>query len=293
MMHRLLWAVLALALPGIARAQQGRTLVYESPAGAPPARIRVGPRLGAGASAFTHEGTWMGSGGKVALKILRPNRVATHQERLEQEGKLLLRLGNAHPALLHAYGFAHFADRQAGDPRRVLVLEYVRGQQLPGARRDPHWAARITLQLLRALRALHRRGYRHNDLHIGNLRMVLGHSETLKLLDLGTATPIEVAHKRPQRLHPYLAPEVAQDAPFTTAGSVASDIYSAGAFYLWLTTGAKPWRDQIANLPDVVRWRGGQPIRLREVIATAMAQNPTRRYQSAQAFLDDLRLFVS
>ena len=159
---------------------------------------------------------------EVALKLI-PENAPDAASPVVEEGRLLARV--RHPNVLTVHG----AERIDG--RVGIWTEYVRGETLAAeiARRGPVSAveaARIGIEICRALVAVHGAGLLHRDVKAQNIlrdstgRIVLG--------DFGTGIEIDehagITEPQIAGTPLYLAPEIFEHRPAT----VGSDLYSVG-----------------------------------------------------------------
>jgi serine/threonine protein kinase len=163
---------------------------------------------------------------EVALKLVPEDATESVSSPVVEEGRLLARI--RHPNVMAVYG----AERIDG--RVGIWTEYVRGETLAEevARRGPllpEEAARIGIEVCRALGAVHEAGLLHRDVKAQNIlrdatgRLVLG--------DFGTGVEVDehagVAEPPIAGTPLYLAPELFEHHPAT----VGSDLYSAGSIF--------------------------------------------------------------
>lgn len=252
---------------------------------------------------------------RAALKRLRAGRDgAAIFARFAQERALLMRL--EHPNI------ARFLDAGSEvDGTPWLVMERVDGLPLLGAcaeRRIP-LPRRLDLfvQLCRAVRHAHQHSIVHRDIKPSNVLVTAdGH---LKLLDFGIAKLVDadgavqsswsVATTDGPMTPQYAAPEQLRGQPVSTF----TDVYGLGTVLYELLCGQRPYAHAGDTSPVVcARVLGDEPCRppsvaladtpgLRGVVArhqvegdldaialTALARDPSRRYASVDALLDDL-----
>jgi tRNA A-37 threonylcarbamoyl transferase component Bud32 len=236
-----------------------------------------------------------------AIKVVRQQDVrADARRRFVEEAQRLASVD--HPNVVKVYAI----EEHDGGIR--LVLEYVKGQTLEQFLTEngpfsPHEAARIGIDLCRALAALHAKDLVHLDVKTGNV--MRGERGRIVLLDFGLARPRAknasgAAEDTPLcGSPPYMAPEM-----FGGRGEVGprADVYSLGVTLYRCATGRYPYRferneelvDAIIEgrrvpiaevLPDV-------PAEFAALLERAMATDPTRRFESAGAFEAALRAFV-
>ncbi len=232
------------------------------------------------------------AGRRLALKLLRPSLVQDPRvlERWQREARLLAEI--RHPNLIRSFGTLEVGGRPG------LLLEYIPGESLREHLREGPiaWeeAARIGVQVARALEGLHRHGAVHRDVKPHN---ILLHPERGAVLaDLGlvrrredpTLTRQGVALGSPA----YMSPEQARDP--RDVGPEA-DLYSLGATLHHALGGKPPFlgagvgevihrvlHQEPEALPESV------PTPLQRVIATALAKERERRYSRVRDLRTDL-----
>ena len=174
---------------------------------------------------------------EVALKLIPENTSDSASSPVVEEGRLLARV--RHPNVLTVHG----AERIDG--RVGIWTEYIRGETLAEeiARRGPlpaTEAARIGVDVCRALSAVHAAGLLHRDVKAQNIlrdstgRIVLG--------DFGTGVEFDehagIAEPQIAGTPLYLAPEIFDHRQAT----VGSDLYSLGVLLYFLVTANYPVR---------------------------------------------------
>jgi Protein kinase domain len=164
-------------------------------------------------------------------------------------------------------------------------------------------AARLIVEVARALQVAHDLGILHRDLKPSNL---LRHEDGRTIVaDFGLAVLFDVKELRLTASDnipgtpPYLSPEQALGAGELTP---ASDIFTLGVILYELLTGAKPFHNAnvIALLNQIIE-ASPTPIEerrpeispaLSSICARAMAKEPIDRYASMSAFALDLERFL-
>lgn len=241
----------------------------------------------------------------VAIKVLADGRVADERARarFRGEAQALSRLN--HPNIATIFDF----DQQDG--RDFLVMEYIDGQSLRDVGPDPLPSAevvRLGSQLAEALVAAHGAGVVHLDLKPGNL--MLTRDGRLKVLDFGIAR-LQAPEYAESPTHtqgagtgtaanaagtpPYMAPEQVAAGPVDSR----TDIYAAGATLYELATGRRLFDTPrgIGLYEAILRDRPEPPSRhnpeiappLDQALLKALEKHPSKRQQTAQELLHDIR----
>lgn len=142
---------------------------------------------------------------------------------------------------------------------------------------------KLLIQILEALRYLHRRGVIHRDLKPDNV-LVLAENQ-VKVLDFGLSVNAEVARGRAGTLS-YMSPETLT----RRTGVPQSDLYAVGVMAYQMITGALPFvPDDIMGIvarPADTDKLGNHPATM--VIERLLMKNPEDRYASAN---DCIRAF--
>jgi serine/threonine-protein kinase len=234
----------------------------------------------------------------VAIKVLRPEAVATPelQKRLRAEITLARKVSHPNVCRIYEYG------RQGHLP--YIVMELVDGPDLRRLLKErgplpPEEAYDVTLQITEALSAIHRAGVVHRDLKPANvIRNVHG---VVKLMDFGiarsfagdgTATAITGTGEilgTPE----YMSPEQVR----AEAVDARSDLYSLGVLVFELFTGKVPFRDNapiatvLQHLQTPVRIEGVPllPEALLPVLRKALAKEREQRFTSAREMGEAIR----
>lgn len=173
------------------------------------------------------------------------------------------------------------------DGRPYVVLEAVSGQtvtellEAAGGPLVPARAARIVLQVLEALRALHKA--RVVARSIGPDSVVVtarGGEEHVKVRDLRAAALLDEGTDLAEiPFSPYVAPELRRGEPGLDP---ASDIYAAGALLGHLLSGAPSPGHGLEQLPDTAR----------RAVERAIAESPDERFPTADVFMQAVSLLT-
>lgn len=236
------------------------------------------------------------TGHLVAVKVL----MSQDQEairRFEREAAIAARLHHPHIAQLFDYGYAQ--------PFFYTVMEYVDGgslRQILERRRRLPLAEALTIfrQVADALDYAHSLSVVHRDVSPGNI-LIAQKSGRALLTDFGIArdggAPITVARSI-MGTPGYFSPEHALSA---TSVTHLSDLFSLGVVLYEMLAGELPWPEP-PGLPEAPPF--GPPIPLKErgvegipgdvdrVLQTMLSIDPTHRFPSARAAVDELdRIF--
>src|SRR5690606_32800567 len=249
----------------------------------------------------------------VALKVLLPH--VTHSpevvERFHREALAIAKLDHPHIVSVVAVDRAdenHFfamrwiegpdlaSEIQAGDAARVLP-----------PRSSPTYITKIVgivADLADALDHAHRRGIVHRDVKPHNV--LLSQSGEALLADFGIARDAAFGTlTRPEQIAgtlQYMSPEQARDASEATVDH-RTDIYSPGVVLYELLTRRLPFESadpdtlfyqlRVVDPPAIRKLDSRIPRDLEAICHQAIAKDPRDRYQTAQQFAEDLRLFLS
>jgi serine/threonine protein kinase len=249
--------------------------------------------------------------GTVAIKFVHVYWLGrTAEERFRREGRMLGRLDHPNIARLIDAGVID-------ESQPYLVLEYVEGEPIDAYcdRLELGLEARVALfqGVLAAVGHAHSHLIIHRDLKPANVFVT---SEGIvKLLDFGVATLLTqegaaaLTQTSAQALTPqYAAPEQLLGRPVTTA----TDVYSLGLVLYVLLTGAHPRTGGASSAPELINAVVKQEVPRPSAVATgpvsrrralegdldtilgkALKMDPAERYNSVQAFAEDLRRFLS
>jgi serine/threonine-protein kinase len=253
-------------------------------------RYRLGPVIGRGGMATIFRATDVRFEREVAVKILRPevatDRDLAHRFRREALAATVLR----HPNIVACL------DTGTDGDKAYLVMALVEGEDLAArlrrsGRLAPWQAARIALDVARALGVAHVRGIVHRDVKPGNI--LLAADGRAMVTDFGIAR---------------LAADAEAALPGTTLGSVhyfspeqargttttpASDVYGLGLVLYEALTGTRAWTgattDAIAlarvgaPAPSPRALRPEVPAALEAVVRRALAPDAGDRYPNGMA----------
>lgn len=231
----------------------------------------------------------------VAIKLLPPE-LAAHdklRDRFMREARTAARLSHPHIVPIHAVddvrGFVFY------------VMSYVDGETLAErvANRGPlpaREASRVLREVAGALSAAHGQGVVHRDVKPGNILLERATGRAM-VTDFGIARAAdgdETAVGELLGTPEYMSPEQAAGE----AVDARSDVYSLGVVAFYMVSGQLPFSastiqavlaKQITQLPPpVASAAAGIPRSLANAIDTCLIKDPSRRFQSAEAFADAL-----
>ncbi len=264
-------------------------------------RYRVARLLGEGGMGKVYLAVQPHIGSRVAIKILSPQSARSPEllERFFAEGRAVNLI--RHENIVSVIDMA-----QLEDGRPLIVMEYIDGKTLGAlvrAGRVPLGGlVRVFGDVLSALHAAHAIGIVHRDVKPDNVLVTA--KGNAKVLDFGIA---KLAPQHAHDLSPrtrtgallgtpsYMAPEQISGAKGIDA---RTDVYAAGVMLFEAVTGKLPFAG--ATMFDLMRahvedapprptdLRPDLPPGFEDVILTALAKDPARRFQSAAAMANAL-----
>lgn len=242
-------------------------------------------------------------GREVAIKTITRDNVFGEESatQFDREAKALAAMKHPNIVTLFDYGIDDGTD--------FLVMEYLEGDDLATLIEQRSMSQRELLEALaqacEGLAYAHDRGFVHQDLKPGNIRVVRqGNRIHAKLLDFGIAT---AAHSDPTMegswvgTISYMAPE------YLGAGKAtpSSDLFAVGVIiYEILSGGRKPFTgdnpgevlNAILTLPPTAldpHEAQEVPAGFLDVVARALAKDPADRYPNAAALASAIRSELS
>jgi serine/threonine protein kinase len=228
---------------------------------------------------------------ELAIKILHQKATdARLTANLLAEGRALARI--RHPNVVRVLGIESNGDRMG------LCMDFVRGQTLDDVIRSQGRMSAVEAVLVgqdvcAALAAVHRAHFVHRDVKAKNV--IREHGGRFVLMDFGAGRDARSSARDLIGTPVYMAPEVLEGSP----ASPGSDVYSVGVLLFNLVTGEYPVHGH--SLDDLrIAHRQGDRRFLTEVrtdlpapfvrtVERALSPNPSERYHTAAALLDDLR----
>ena len=274
--------------------------------------VRIERILGSGGMGRVYLGIDVASGERVAIKVLlRTQQDEGVRRRFEREGRLLERL--RHPGIASVLRTGVVQDDDVDVP--YIVMEHVDGVQnladhVFRERLGVRETVQAFLQACDAVGHAHREGFIHRDVKPPNL-LVDRHGR-VKVIDFGVARAIAadpaintVRTETGQLVGTmqYMSPEQFRADPRMV--DARSDVYALGAVLYELLTGVQP--HDLRGLPvheaaravcetdpaDVRECNPRLDDRLADVVMEAVAREPSRRPQDANALAARLRAWMA
>lgn len=231
-------------------------------------------------------------------------------ERMKQERDILAQLAHPNIARLYDAGLTE-------DGRPYLALEYVEGAPIDKYCESHELTVvqrlRLLLQVARAVAHAHAQLVVHRDIKPSNV--LVTPAGEVRLLDFGIAKLIAqdaaqasvlTAHMGRALTVDYAAPEQILGQPIT----IAADVYSLGVLAFEVLTGKRPYqlsRESRGALEDAIlkvdalrpsecaplQWRKELRGDLDTIVLKALKKLPQDRYETVNAFMDDIERHMS
>src|SRR6266850_4145004 len=235
----------------------------------------------------------------VALKIIRPE-LTTNPEILKRfKQELILARQVTHRNVIRIF------DLGQADGFKFITMEYLEGQDLRAVLREngklpPEKAARVILQICRALEAAHGEGVIHRDLKPQNI--MLDANGRAYVMDFGIArsaylpgmTQTGALIGTPE----YMSPEQGKGEPLTER----SDLFSMGIIFYALLTGKSPyhsdtplatlWKRMTEKVTPPVVLDPTLPQPLSDIVVKALEIEPKNRFASAREMAQQLEIWL-
>lgn len=238
----------------------------------------------------------------VAVKMILESRRlgADHRQRFFAEAEATARL--EHPCIVPVFEVSEFL----GHP--FFSMQYVQGETLADRLKQgplpQRTAAKIMVDVCRAIDYAHRKGVLHRDLKPSNI--MLDSEDQVRVTDFGLAKLADssdnhLTHSGAVLGTPsYMSPEQATGR--TQWLGPRSDIYSLGTVFYHLLTGRPPFvADSPMQLALQVLEHDPPPLRLLEpsidrdlemIVQRAIQKPPDLRYSTAGELADDIECFL-
>src|SRR5579863_10222213 len=235
----------------------------------------------------------------VALKIIRPE-LTTNPEMLKRfKQELILARQVTHRNVIRIF------DLGQADGFKFITMEYLEGKDLRAVLKEkgklpPEEAAKIIVQICRALEAAHSEGVIHRDLKPQNI--MLDANGRAYVMDFGIArsaylpgmTQTGALIGTPE----YMSPEQGKGEKLDER----SDLFSLGVIFYELVTGQSPF---FSETPLATLWKRMQekakplcevdpaiPKPLSDIVAKAMEIEPENRFANAGEFAQQLEVWL-
>src|SRR5712675_2240267 len=235
----------------------------------------------------------------VALKLIRPELAKNPEVLRRFKQELILARQVTHKNVIRIF------DLGQSDGIKFITMDFVEGQDLRSlllekSKLAPEQAARIMLQICRALEAAHTEGVIHRDLKPQNI--MVDASGRVYVMDFGIArsaylpgmTQTGALIGTPE----YMSPEQAKGEKLDER----SDLFSVGIIFYELLTGDTPYKGDtsMASLYKRTRERVPPPVELvpetpkplNAIAVRCLEIDKERRYASAAEILADLEVWL-
>jgi tetratricopeptide (TPR) repeat protein len=220
----------------------------------------------------------------VAVKYLK-REIGHPLQRIEREGRMAGQL--SHPSIITIF------ERGMQDGRAFLVMPFVDGTP-PRAPLPPREAARLVLEVARALTHAHEAGVIHRDVKPGNI--LVEAAGRVVLADFGLAILDDAVTSRwaMSGTPEYASPEQIRGDSL----DVRTDLYSLGATLYHLLSGKPPFTGSgVDEITDKVLKEPPPPLvdvpkPLAAVVRRAMQRDRNLRHPSMAAFAGELETWL-
>lgn len=235
----------------------------------------------------------------VALKLIRPELARNPEVLRRFKQELILARQVTHKNVIRIF------DLGQSDGIRFITMDFVEGQDLRAllleqGKFPPEQAARVMLQICRALEAAHSEGVIHRDLKPQNI--MVSPEGRVYVMDFGIArsahlpgmTQTGALIGTPE----YMSPEQARGEKLTER----SDLFSLGVIFYELLTNKSPYP---ADAPLGTLWKRLQekpkppmevdptvPKALNDIVMSALEIEPENRLSSAQEMARQLEMWM-
>lgn len=177
--------------------------------------------------------------------------------------------------IMQSYGkdkrYTEFYDFFIHDNHGCIVMEKINGNLLK--QYDLRGSIKITINILNALENLHSKGILHTDISPRNIMLTNQETWEIKLIDFGRAVWKDSHGVFRGKAKGWMT-------PFANEISNDYDLYATAAVCLYMVTGDT----DLSLLSDPA---------LKSILKKAMHKSPSSRYQTADAFREDIQNYLS
>ena len=235
----------------------------------------------------------------VALKLIRPDLARNPEMVRRFKLELILARQVTHRNVIRIFDLG-----QAGGIK-FITMDFVDGHDLRALLKEkgkfpPAEAARVMLQICRALEAAHGEHVIHRDLKPQNI--MLDGKGRVYVMDFGIARSVHVPGMTQTGAligtPEYMSPEQARGENLDQR----SDIFSLGVIFYEILTGTKPypsdiplatlWKRMQEPVTPPVKLEPSLPLALNEVVVKALQIEPENRFASAREMAHQLELWL-
>lgn len=235
----------------------------------------------------------------VALKLIRPDLARNPEmvRRFKQE--LILARQVTHKNVIRIF------DLGQSEGIKFITMDFVEGHDLRALLKEkgkfpPREAARIMLQICRALEAAHGEHVIHRDLKPQNI--MLDQKGRVFVMDFGIARSAHVPGMTQTGAligtPEYMSPEQARGENLDQR----SDIFSLGVIFYEILTGKKPypsdvplatlWKRMQEPVTPPVKLEPSLPVDLSDIVVKALEIEPENRFASAREMAHQLEIWL-
>ncbi|MCB0328839.1 MAG: serine/threonine protein kinase [Bdellovibrionales bacterium] len=234
-------------------------------------RYRLERRIGEGSYGQVFEATDTHVGSRVAIKIIRPEKLIEERDRIRLEREI------KHCSQIESDYVAKLLSLISSSESIVLVLELVQGKSLyaylsSGVQFSVKEATNFGRQIAHGLLAIHQAGVIHRDLKLENIS--LREDGLIKILDFGSSIVAESVRTSASRSGIHTLPEIARLRATQDAQAVGTlqylcphylhtgkfdqrvDIYALGIVLYEIITGYYPFTFKDAQELIIAKYRG-------------------------------------
>ena len=256
-------------------------------------------QIGNGGMAQVYRAQDLANGRIVAVKVLKEQFMDNEEivQRFKNESRAISMLD--HPNIVRVY------DVSVWDKTQFIVMELIEGMDLKqfmmqnGGKLTWKETVKFAEDTLQALQHAHEHGIVHRDIKPQNIMLLKDGS--IKVMDFGIArfsrSGVHTATDKAMGSVHYISPEQARG----DVTDAKSDLYAVGIMMYEMLSGQLPF-DGESNVAVAIKQISEEARPLKElnpevpeglaaIVHRAMEKNPGKRYESAQAMLEDIAQF--